>query len=99
MTRPTRGDCISSATDDWSPIVKDCPTPAPKPHRAWTAQRTTAAVGQPLTEAVIRQCLLSGLQQSNNPNGSRFSPGMSLVSLELLTVMSSSPRQSVNGIF
>ena len=40
--------------------LEACPTPAPKPHRAWTAQRTTAAVGQPLTPAVAGQRRLCG---------------------------------------
>ena len=40
--------------------LEACPTPAPKPHRAWTAQRTPAGVGQPLTEVACRRCQLLG---------------------------------------
>ena len=40
--------------------LEACPTPAPKPHRAWTAQRTSAAVGQPLTASCRSREAVSG---------------------------------------
>jgi hypothetical protein len=54
--------------------LEGCPTAAPKPHRARTARRATAAVGQPLTVVDGRDWQLSEEEktQQQKPQGDGF---------------------------